>query len=69
MDARRAIAIAKKNPSLVIPARLEVDRVKRLFGERGPVWWTDGAPDYNRYLVANSPYAKWYAGISVEHSV
>jgi len=23
-------------------------------GERGPVWWTDGAPDLNRHLVHNA---------------
>ena len=25
-------------------------------GERGPVWWSDGAPDYNRHLIKNTPY-------------
>jgi len=29
-------------------------------GERGPVWWDDGEPDYNRHLVQNSPYAVWW---------
>ena len=29
-------------------------------GERGPVWWTDGEPDWNRHLVKNSPYAGWF---------
>ncbi|NHZ89888.1 hypothetical protein F2P45_12815 [Massilia sp. CCM 8733] len=33
-------------------------------GERGPVWWTDGAPDFNRRMAANTPYAAWYAGLS-----
>ena len=32
-------------------------------GERGPVWWTDGAPDYHRVLVRNSPYAGWHAAL------
>jgi hypothetical protein len=30
-------------------------------GERGPVWWSDGSPDYNRKLAKNSPYAAWWA--------
>jgi hypothetical protein len=37
-------------------------------GERGPVWWTDGAPDFNRKLVVNTPYADWYAGLSSKGS-
>lgn len=41
-------------------ARARVDRAKRALGERGPVWWTDGAPDYNRKLVKNTPYAAWF---------
>jgi hypothetical protein len=32
-------------------------------GERGPPWWDDGARDYNRYLVKNTPYAAWYVGL------
>jgi hypothetical protein len=34
-----------------------------LLGERGPVWWRDGAPDYNRKLAKNTPYALWFAGL------
>ncbi len=40
-------------------ARGEVQRTKEALGERGPVWWTDGAPDENRKLVRNSSYAAW----------
>lgn len=40
-----------------------VDEAKRLLGERGPVWWTDGAPDYNRRMAKNTPYADWYASL------
>src|SRR5436305_14713863 len=36
-------------------------RVKRQLGERGPTWWEDGAPDFNRHLARNTPYADWYA--------
>jgi hypothetical protein len=35
--------------------------IKRALGERGPVWWTDGAPDWNRRLAKNTPYADWWA--------
>ncbi|TVT80966.1 hypothetical protein FPT12_21045 [Pseudomonas sp. H3(2019)] len=34
-------------------------------GERGPVWWDDGSPDFNSYQVGNTPYAEWY--LSIRH--
>jgi hypothetical protein len=42
-------------------ARQRVHRAKLALGERGPPWWTDGAPDYNRHLIKNSPYNEWYS--------
>jgi hypothetical protein len=42
-------------------ARQAVDAAKRALGEGGPVWWNDGAPDYNRHLAKNTPYADWFA--------
>ena len=39
--------------------RARVDAAKRALGERGPVWWNDGAPDFNRHLAKNTPYAAW----------
>ncbi|GAA3767616.1 hypothetical protein [Terriglobus aquaticus] len=42
-------------------ARRRVDAAKHALGERGKPWWTDGAPDYNRHMVRNSPYAGWFA--------
>ena len=45
------------------PARRQVDDAKRALGERGPPWWQDGSPDFNRRMVANTPYAEWYAGL------
>lgn len=65
MAARRAVGVAKRNKDLASEkeARATVDRVKHELGERGPVWWTDGAPDYNRHLAANTPYADWFAGL------
>ncbi|WP_313198229.1 hypothetical protein [Rhizobium sp.] len=41
-------------------ARRRVDDAKTKLGERGPVWWDDGAPDYNRHMVTNTPYADWF---------
>jgi hypothetical protein len=43
-------------------ARQRVDVAKVGLGERGPVWWTDGAPDFNRHMVRNTPYAAWFFG-------
>lgn len=40
--------------------RARVDAAKRALGERGPVWWNDSAPDWNRHLAKNSPYAQWW---------
>jgi hypothetical protein len=45
-------------------ARGEVDAAKVALGERGAVWWTDGAPDLNRKLVKNTPYSKWFDGVA-----
>ena len=42
-------------------ARADVDDAKVALGERGPVWWDDGAPDWNRHLAKNTPYAAWHA--------
>lgn len=55
MAARRAIGAGD------LSARACVHAAKVALGERGPVWWTDGAPDLNRRLARNTPYADWYA--------
>lgn len=62
MSARRDVGKARRggDASALAQARRAVDAAKRALGERGPVWWTDGAPDYNRYLVRNTPYAAWF---------
>ena len=62
MNARRAVkaALRSKTPAELAQARKAVDDVKVSLGERGPVWWTDGAPDLNRHKVKDSPYADWY---------
>ena len=61
MDARRAVKAAlKASPAELAQARKAVDQAKIALGERGPVWWTDGAPDLTRHKVKDSPYAQWY---------
>jgi hypothetical protein len=44
-------------------ARQQVHEAKVALGERGPVWWTDGAPDYNRSMAKNTPYREWFASL------
>ncbi|NIJ69048.1 hypothetical protein FHY09_001490 [Xanthomonas sp. 60] len=63
MDARRAVkdALASGDEQDLRDARGDVDAAKVALGERGPVWWEDGAPDYNRHLAKNTPYAAWFA--------
>jgi peptidoglycan/xylan/chitin deacetylase (PgdA/CDA1 family) len=56
MAARRAVKEATGNPEQLRAARKAVDAVKVALGERGPVWWNDGAPDFNRHLAKNTPY-------------
>jgi hypothetical protein len=40
--------VCEEKPADIADARNSVDTVKTALGERGPVWWGDGAPDYNR---------------------
>ena len=63
MDARRAVKTAKAADDAVAlrDARAAVDAAKHGLGERGPVWWEDGAPDLNRHMARNTAYADWYA--------
>lgn len=65
MVARRAIAAAKRvaDSEAERAARADVDTTKHALGERGPVWWDDGAPDLNRHMARNSPYADWFAQV------
>ena len=58
MQARRAVksALASADVPALRQARAAVQLAKVALGERGPVWWTDGAPDCNRCLAKNTPY-------------
>ncbi len=65
MHARREVKAAGRaaDAPRLAAARQAVDAAKVALGERGPVWWTDGARDYNRHLVKNTPYAAWFASL------
>lgn len=65
MAARREVKAAKasSDPGQLSAARAKVQKAKVELGERGPVWWDDASPDFNRYQVANTPYADWYLSI------
>jgi hypothetical protein len=65
MTARRAKgeAIRALDPQAREQARQRIDALKQALGERGPAWWTDHAPDYNRHLARNTPYADWFANL------
>ncbi|HEV7246191.1 MAG TPA: hypothetical protein VGN93_04290 [Shinella sp.] len=61
MSARRAVKDASGDPDAMREARSCVNDAKTALGERGPVWWSDGAPDCNKRLAKNTGYASWYA--------
>ena len=69
MNARRDTARARRtgDRALAQDARRRVQAAKEALGERGAVWWTDGAPDYNRHLARNTPYQAWYEALPAEH--
>jgi len=63
MAARREVGVARRSGDRerLAKAGVAVDAAKHGLGERGPVWWQDGTPDFNRHLAKNTPYASWYA--------
>jgi len=67
MDARREVQAASRaqDPERLAAARSAVNAAKVALGERGPVWWSDGAKDFNRRLAKNTPYADWYSRVEV----
>jgi hypothetical protein len=70
MAARREVKAAKASGyggNLKL-ARMHVQATKVALGERGPVWWGDWSPDFNRCQVANTPYAEWYLSLSAANS-
>lgn len=65
MAARRAVrdALASGDRAVLAAARAQVQAAKVCLGERGPVWWTDGAPDLNRHMARNTVYAEWWSSL------
>ena len=56
-------ALAAEDMEALKAARAGVQAAKVALGERGPVWWDDGAPDLNRHMAKNTPYAAWLAAL------
>ncbi len=67
MRARRAVGVALKSgdAEALRIARAQVNDAKIALGERGPVWWIDGAPDMNRKMVRNTPYVDWHDALRI----
>ena len=68
MQARREVGRARRagdRPALAAAGQA-VDEAKIGLGERGPVWWDDGAPDLNRHMARTTLYADWFAGLGIE---
>ena len=63
MKARRDVRNAQqqKDEAALQQACDDVQSAKELLGERGPVWWQDGAPDEGGVAPHNSSYAEWWA--------
>ncbi len=68
MDARRSVAHARRSGDAAAEgvAHAAVEVAKVALGERGPPWWDDGAPDFNRRMAKNTCYADWYEALG-EH--
>ncbi|KFC50886.1 hypothetical protein DK37_05030 [Halomonas sp. SUBG004] len=66
MKARRAVRSAQQQEDehALRQARQAVQAAKEALGERGPVWWEDGAPDEGGLAPHNSSYAQWWASRS-----
>ena len=62
MVARREVKTAKASgdEGQLKGARAKVQKAKVELGERGPVWWDNGSPDFNQCQVKNTPYSDWH---------
>ena len=65
LNGRRALKTAKLtgDEEAITAARKLIANAQVGLGERGKVWWKDGAPDLNRTLAKNSPYADWWVTV------
>ncbi|WNG21187.1 hypothetical protein [Cystobacter fuscus] len=68
MHARRDVgrALRAGDSEAERQARARVHKAKVALGERGPPWWTDDAPDFNRHRVENTPYAAWFHALPAQ---
>jgi hypothetical protein len=66
MKARNDLCLARRrnDAALRLDARRRIQAAKEGLGERGPVWWADGSPDYTRKLAVNTPYRDWYESLA-----
>lgn len=62
--ARAAVKKYKDHPAEFKTARVRVHEANIALGERGPLWWTDGAPDYNRWYPKNTRYRQFWMTLS-----
>ena len=62
MKARRAVRFAADEAQMRA-ARAGVQDAKERLGERGPVWWDDGAEDVTRHAPWNTSYATWWEAL------
>ena len=71
LNGRRALKTAKVagDEEAISAARKIIANAQVGLGERGKVWWKDGAPDLNRTLAKNSPYADWFAAVDSRSQV
>jgi hypothetical protein len=65
MAARSALGRARRagDAKAHQKAREQIDKAKVALGERGPPWWDDDAPDYNRRMAVNTPYRAWFEAL------
>jgi hypothetical protein len=66
MTGRRAVGQAQRtgDGTALAAARQAVNDAKIALGERGPVWWDDGAPDLTRHMARNTGYREWFEGLA-----
>lgn len=64
MAARRKMKEVQNNERQLKAAKRAVNSAKEALGERGPVWWDDGAPDETMKTPNRSSYAEWWANLS-----
>jgi hypothetical protein len=65
-DERTRLARAATDADALADARAAVHSAKVALGERGAVWWNDGAPDFNRHLARNTPYRDWFEALPTD---